>query len=188
MFERTEGSVPAALVGNVARPRHMLDAILKRKVFHQVQRALDFIDRILAPQSLGIGNRKRRAAFPRRTRFARGGRVNRMERKITSREPRSEFALAFLRAVIEMPPRAKQFNRGSSRALRLFYQVGREFPIHEKIGGENAMHGHRVRAQFPEVVLTLCEAWRRVKADPAYAYSEANEDLRQEIKVVRAEF
>ena len=68
------------------------------------------------------------------------------KREIISREPRGQFVRLLGRAVIEMPARAKQLDRGNSRARRFAHQSGRQFPVHKKICGENALHRHNVRA------------------------------------------
>ena len=81
------GAGPASLVRQIARVRHMLHAIAEGNVFHEVQRALDFVHRILAPQALGIADGERRAAFPREMEIARGRRMNGMQREVVSRQP-----------------------------------------------------------------------------------------------------
>src|SRR5580704_7092845 len=87
-----------------------------------------------------------------------------MERQIISREPGSQFVRILGRAVIEMPARAKQLDRGNSRARRFAHQGSRQFLIYKKIRGENALDGHNVRALCVGMFSTLCEALRCVKA------------------------
>src|ERR1019366_5037689 len=89
--------------------------------------------------------------------------MDRMQRELVAREPRSQLARVIGRAVIEMPARAKQFDRGKFRARRFSQQGRRKFSIYEKVRGKHALHGHDVRALFMEVVSTLCEPGRRVK-------------------------
>src|SRR5216683_5152370 len=89
-----------------------------------------------------------------------------MQREIISSEPRAQLVRILGRAVIEMPARAKQLDRGNSRARRFADQGSRQFLIYKKIRGENALHRHNVRALGIGMILTLCEASNRVKASP----------------------
>src|ERR1700688_1429692 len=98
--------------------------------------------------------------------IARRRRMDGMEREIVSREPPGQFVCILGRAVIEMPARAKQLDRGNSRARRFAHQGSRQFPVYKKICGENTLHRHNVRALSIGMNSTLCEASNRVKARP----------------------
>src|SRR5580692_4650064 len=93
-------------------------------------------------------------------------RMNGMQREPIFREPPGQFVRALRRAVIEVPARAEQFDRGCSGARRFSHQSGRQFPIHKKIRGKYALHRHSVRALFIQANSTLSEAWNCVKASP----------------------
>ncbi len=56
-FQGTKRRIPSALVRNIARPGHVLNAIAEWNVFHQIQSPLNFVHGLLSPHSLGIGNR-----------------------------------------------------------------------------------------------------------------------------------
>ena len=107
VFERTERRIPLPLVRRIARPRHVLDAVAEGDVLDQVQRALDFVERLLPPQTLWIADRERRAAFPRQMEIARRRRMNGVQREAILREPTRQFAGILRRAVIEMPARTR---------------------------------------------------------------------------------
>src|SRR5579863_10107472 len=92
--------------------------------------------------------------------------MNGMEAEIISREPRCELVRIFGGAVIEMPARAEQLDRGSSRARRFAQKGSRQFFIYKEIGGEDALDRHDVRALCAGMISTLCEASIRVKASP----------------------
>src|SRR5579872_5102493 len=53
-FERTERRVPPPRVRNIARARHMYDAIAEGYAFHQVQSPLNFVHCLLTPNSFGV--------------------------------------------------------------------------------------------------------------------------------------
>src|SRR5579864_3236488 len=91
-----------------------------------------------------------------------------MQRQIISREPGSQFVRILGRAIIEMPARAEQLDRGDSRARRFAHQGRRQFLVYKKICGENALHRHNLRARlsFMERTTTLSDASMRVKAGP----------------------
>src|SRR6266851_2775366 len=89
-----------------------------------------------------------------------------MQREIISSEPRGQLVCVLGRAVIEMPARAKQLDRGNSRARRFAHQGSRQFLVYKKIRGENSLHRHNVRALRFGIISTLCEASNRVKASP----------------------
>src|SRR5260370_18783980 len=77
-FERTERRIPATLVRLIAMPRHMQNAIAEGYTLDQVQGPLDFVHRLLTPNSFRVGNEERSAAFAPGIRIARGRRVNRV--------------------------------------------------------------------------------------------------------------
>src|SRR5258708_34159962 len=89
-----------------------------------------------------------------------------MQREIISSEPRGQLVCVLGRAVIEMPARAKQFDRGDFRARRFAHQGSRQFLVYKKIRGENALHRHNMRALCFGMISTLCEASNRLKASP----------------------
>jgi hypothetical protein len=120
----------------------VLNAIPERNVFHQVQRAFDFVHGFLAPQPFGIANREWRAAFPRRVKIAGCRRVDGMQSHIISGKPRGEFAPDIAGAVIEMPARAKEFDGGYSGTRGFTDECGRQFVIYEKVCGKDSLHGH----------------------------------------------
>ncbi len=62
-FERCEGRIELALVGGITAMSNMLDKIAEGDAFSHIEGALHFVDRIEAPDALGIGNRDGDAAF-----------------------------------------------------------------------------------------------------------------------------
>ena len=107
IFKRAECGVPLALIRHVSLPRHVLHAEAKGNVLHEVERALDFVHRLLAPQTFGVANRERRAAFPGEMKISRRRGMNGIQCEIISSEPRSQLVRIVDGAVIEMSARAK---------------------------------------------------------------------------------
>src|ERR1700731_2239471 len=102
MLKRTERGIPLPLVGNIALPRHVLNAIAKGNLLHEVKGALDFVHGFLAPQTFRINEGERRAAIAVEVKIACSRRMYRMQREMISREPRSQLARVVNASVIEM--------------------------------------------------------------------------------------
>src|ERR1700722_1815591 len=107
MLKRTKCGIPLPVVGNIAMPRHVLNAIAKGNVLHKVKCALDFVHSLLAPQTFRIDDGERRAAIAIEVKIACSRRMYRMQREMISREPRTQLARVVNASVIEMPARAK---------------------------------------------------------------------------------
>src|SRR5258706_9310368 len=106
-FEGTERRIPATLVRLIAMPRHMQNAIAERYRFHQVQRPLHFVHRLLTPNSFRVGNQEWRAAFAPGIGIASRRRVGGVHREIIYGEPGRQFTRVIGGVVIEMSARTK---------------------------------------------------------------------------------
>jgi hypothetical protein len=71
-----------------------------------------------------------------------------MQREVISRKPRRKLARVIGRAIVEVPARAKQFDRGNIRSRNFPHQSSGQFTVDEKVCGENSPHCHGLLARF----------------------------------------